>query len=194
MSVTRTTILKNAVLLFSQKGFNGVSMRNIADLTKISAPALYNHFKDKHTLYITAIAESFQNKSANLLDALNSQGKAIERLERFITCLSEELYNDPNFRRLMQRELLDGDEKRLQFLAQEVFGASFTKLMTLLKELKPAGEAHSLAIIIIGMVQKPFEISPLTKFFSEYQEEQITPPFVTQQVMSILSTFLGEQK
>jgi len=194
MSITRKFILENAITLFSQQGFNGVSIRNIADASMISAPALYNHFKDKQTLYITAIAESFQNKSAHLLDALNGQGKAIERLEGFITCLSEELYNDPNFRRLMQRELLDGDEKRLQFLAQEVFRASFTKLMTLLKELKPAGEAHSLAIIIIGMVQKPFEISPLTKFFPEYQEEQINPTFVTQQVMSILSTFLGEQK
>ncbi|MFT5452978.1 MAG: AcrR family transcriptional regulator, partial [Enterobacterales bacterium] len=53
MSDTRTAILKVATTLFANKGYDGVSMRNIADDVKISAPALYNHFKDKQSLYMT---------------------------------------------------------------------------------------------------------------------------------------------
>ena len=102
MSVTdtRTVILKAAILLFSDQGYEGVSMRNIADAVNISAPALYNHFKDKQSLYVAAIADSFENKAELLLRALAERGKPIVRLEHFVTRLSEILHDDPDFRRL----------------------------------------------------------------------------------------------
>ena len=137
MSGTRNAILKAEILLFSEQGYEGVSMRNIADAVSISAPALYNHFKDKQSLYVAAIAEAFENKSELLLQALTGRNKPLVRLEHFVNRLCEILHDDPDFRRLMQRELLDGDDKRLRVLAQEVFGASFQNLMDVLVELKP---------------------------------------------------------
>ncbi len=192
MSNTRSAVLEAAVLLFSEQGYEGVSMRNIAEAVNISAPALYNHFKDKQSLYIEAIADSFENKAELLLQALTEQGKPIVRLENFVTRLSEILHDDPNFRRLMQRELLDGDEKRLRYLAQEIFGSSFLHLMDLLIELKPGCDAHSLAVIIIGMIQKPFELNPLDRFFPDSQREHDNPAYITKQVMAVLTVYLGD--
>lgn len=191
VSDTRTAALKAAILLFSEQGYAGVSMRNIADAVNISAPALYNHFKDKQSLYIAAISDSFENKAALLQQTLSVPGKPIIRLEHFISRLGEIMHADPDFRRLMQRELLAGDEKRLQYLAQEVFGSSFQQLMDLLTELKPGCDAHNLAVIIIGMVQKPFEMNPLDQFFPGSHQDHGKPAYVTQQVMAVLSAYLG---
>jgi len=192
VSNTRSAVLEAAVLLFSEQGYDGVSMRNIADAVKISAPALYNHFKDKQSLYFAAIADSFENKAGLLLQALTEQGKPIVRLEYFVTRLSEILHDDPDFRRLMQREILDGDEKRLRYLAEEVFGSSFQHLMDLLTELKPGCDAHNLAVIIIGMIQKPFELNPLDRFFPGSQREHDSPAYITKQVMAVLAAYLGD--
>ena len=192
MSNTKSAILKVAVLLFSEQGYAGVSMRSIAEAVSISAPALYNHFNDKQSLYLAAIADSFENKSILLQQALTEQGKPIARLEHFVTRLSEILHDDPDFRRLMQRELLDGDEERLRYLAQEIFGSSFQQLMDLLTELKPDCDAHNLAVIIIGMIQKPFELNPLDRFFPGSQREHSNPEYITRQVMDILNIYLGE--
>ncbi|HBH36183.1 MAG TPA: TetR/AcrR family transcriptional regulator, partial [Gammaproteobacteria bacterium] len=120
------------------------------------------------------------------------EDKPIVRLEHFITRLSEVFHDDHDFRRLMQRELLDGDEERLRYLAQEVFSTPFQLMMDLLLELKPDCDAHSLAVIIFGMVQKPYELNPLVRFFPGSQQQHNDPAYISRQVMAILSIYLGE--
>ena len=192
MNNTRTAILKAAILLFSRQGYEGISMRNIAEAVNISAPALYNHFKSKQSIYIAVIADTFENKSELLQQALSGEEKPIVRLQHFITRLSEVFHDDPDFRRLMQRELLDGDEERLRYLAEEIFSTPFQLVMDLLLELKPDCDAHSLAVIIFGMVQKPFELNPLDRFFPGSHQQHNDPVYISSQVMAILSAYMGE--
>lgn len=192
MSDTRKTILNAAMVLFSEKGFDTISMRNIADAVKISPPALYNHFKDKQTLYLSVIEESFANKSEKLVAALTIKGAAIDRLENFVLTLSQILTQDPAFRRLMLREQLDGDEVRLQYLAKTLFGTVFMALMKVIVELKPDCDAHTVSVTIIGMVQKHLEMESLTQFFPNYEAQNITPENITKLVMSMLSIFFGQ--
>lgn len=190
---TRTSILTVATRLFSAKGYDGVSMRNIADEVKISAPALYNHFSDKQTLYLTAISEAFENKSNPIIDVVNGPGTALERLEKFLLLHCTLMHEDQDFHRLIHRELLDGDEKRLEYLAQEVFSPAFSCIKDLLIELKPDCDADILIVMIIGMTHKHFELNPLIKNFSDYKPEHNDPSYITAQVMAVLSAFLGDK-
>jgi len=52
---TRDRIINAAIILFSDKGYSKISMRDIAEKVGIKAASLYNHFKSKeeilHTLY-----------------------------------------------------------------------------------------------------------------------------------------------
>ena len=189
---TRSLILKNSIQLFAELGYEGVSMRNIAEAVNISAPGLYNHFKDKQSLYLAAISDSFENKSDLLKQAVSGNDKPIVRLERFVACLSGIFNDDPDFRRLMQRELLGGDEKRLNQLAEDVFSSSFQNIMNLLTEIKPGCDAHILTVIIVGMIQKPFEMNPLDRFFKGSNNKHNNPDYITRHVMAILSAYLGE--
>ncbi|MCP4411016.1 MAG: TetR/AcrR family transcriptional regulator [Gammaproteobacteria bacterium] len=191
---TRTLILKEATQLFSEKGFEGVSMRDIAVKVNISAAALYNHFSDKQSLYLDAIADTFSNKAEKLEAALASSGTPLERLERFIGQYCELIHEDPYFGRLMRRELLDGDVSRLDYLAHEVFLPFVSLVKELLLELKPECDPNSLMVIIDGMLQKPYELKPLMQFFPGSEEHHTEPSYLTSQLMAVLSAYFGGSK
>ncbi len=44
---TRDKILNETLTLFSENGFDGTSVAQIAEKVGIKAPSLYNHFKGK---------------------------------------------------------------------------------------------------------------------------------------------------
>ncbi len=60
---TKEKILQQAILLFAQTGFAGVSMRSLAKAVDISAATLYHHFPDKNTLYRQAMHRAFSDKA-----------------------------------------------------------------------------------------------------------------------------------
>ncbi len=191
---TRSLILQEATRLFSEKGFDGVSMRNIANEVNISAAALYNHFNDKQSLYISAISVAFENKSSKLQQILSSPGTPIEHLEQFIGQYCELMNADPYLNRLMRRELLDGDKNRLDYLATGVYLPIFSSVKELLLKLKPDCDPNSLIVMIVGMTQKHFELKPLMQFFPGSKKEHSDPAYITSQVMAVLSAYFGESK
>jgi len=54
-SHTRVRVLRAAVDLFSEQGFEATTMRQLAEAANVSAPALYNHFANKEALLIAAV-------------------------------------------------------------------------------------------------------------------------------------------
>lgn len=57
MENTKENIIYQALTLFSQKGYEGVSMRDIAGSVGIKAASLYNHFKSKEDIFKSIIDE-----------------------------------------------------------------------------------------------------------------------------------------
>jgi len=57
MMGTRETILNEALDLFSLKGYEAVSVRDIARAVGIKESSLYNHFANKQAIFDTLIAE-----------------------------------------------------------------------------------------------------------------------------------------
>jgi len=55
---TKERILSLAISLFAQKGYNGVSMRELARSVNLTVAGLYHYFPDKDTLYQEAIKQS----------------------------------------------------------------------------------------------------------------------------------------
>lgn len=52
---TKERIVDEALTLFSQKGYNGVSVKEIADAVGIKDSSLYKHYKSKKEIYDTII-------------------------------------------------------------------------------------------------------------------------------------------
>ena len=61
MKPTEEKIFKTAIELFSQKGYNGVSIREITRAVGIKESSLYNHFQNKDDI-LTKIFDYFQTE------------------------------------------------------------------------------------------------------------------------------------
>ncbi len=70
----RERVLSVAEMLFRQRGYNVVTMRDIAEEVGIRQPSLYYHFPSKERLFITVIEQVFERHRNGLHLALNEAG------------------------------------------------------------------------------------------------------------------------
>jgi len=69
----REKILREASKLFSEFGFSGTSMRDIAKSLNITKAALYYHFQSKKELYSEVLDRAFQKLAKNLNKELKAR-------------------------------------------------------------------------------------------------------------------------
>ncbi|MEA1922922.1 MAG: TetR/AcrR family transcriptional regulator [Pseudomonadota bacterium] len=183
---TKTEILALSIPLFADSGYAGVSMRQIARAVGIQAASLYHHFPDKQTLYIEALTQAFSKHADFMNDSFTLQASPEERLHHLISGLCTQVKEDNNFRRLMQREILDGDTKRLQLLADQVFGNFFKDMNELCRSLNPDRDSHLMAISILGLVLYHFQITPIRPFLPGFQVSHNDPEVIADQIFTLL--------
>ena len=185
-STTKTNILETAIPLFARAGYNSISMRNIAKKAGLTAPTLYHHFPDKQALYIAAIAHTFSQKADILSASLTTKNTPEKRLQTFIHAFCRLIHDDPDFHKLIQRELLDGDGDHLQLLAEQIFLDIFVSLISLSKALAPGFDPHLLAVSIIGLVSYHYQSLPLRQYQPGSKAFHNEPEVVTEHVMRVL--------
>jgi AcrR family transcriptional regulator len=188
---TRDRILDVAVSLFASAGFDGVSMRTIAAAAGIQAASLYNHFPDKQALYLGAMAQVFADKARGIAETALGPGPPEARLHRFIDRFTALMADDPDFRRLLQRELLDGDARRLRLVAEQVFREPFEAISALAQDLDPGCDPHMLAISMAGLVLFHFETAPVRRFLPGVSAGQEEPSVIADHVKRLLSRALA---
>jgi len=77
----RTQLVAAAARVFSRRGYEGASLREICAAAGILAGSLYYHFKSKEDLFVTVHAEGFREINAALDRALEGQTDPWCRLE-----------------------------------------------------------------------------------------------------------------
>ncbi|MEA1923806.1 MAG: TetR/AcrR family transcriptional regulator [Pseudomonadota bacterium] len=173
-------ILAIAIPLFAKSGYSGVSMRNIAEKVGVSPAALYHHFSGKETLYLAAMTQTFVDKAAILKEILGSRAAPEERLAQFVARFCELLDQDNDFSMLIQREIMDGDKSRLQFLATEVFHGLFQGVIELCRELDSLKDPYLTAVSLIGVVMYHFQVAVLKPYLPYSREHYNDPQVVAQ--------------
>ena len=179
-------ILQTAVALFSKQGFSGVSMRDLAKSVNMSTSAVYHHFPNKQALYLDAVHFAFAKQASAFDEVWQAELTADEKLKRFVHCLARVLTTDVDFRRLMQRELLDADDERMQLLAKEVFQEQFCHLMAVIEQLSESSQVHFSALSVIALVCDIIQMQPLSRHLPGWQAEHEQVDFIAGQVLSLL--------
>lgn len=125
-------ILEVSLRLFSEKGYNPTSVRDIAKDVGITQSGLYNHFKGKDAilealiadLMTSAVVKIFENKS---IEDLAASGKKVLRSiattfklisfdrknEALFKLLMQELYKNQTIRNIYQEHFYQGNVKKL---------------------------------------------------------------------------------
>jgi AcrR family transcriptional regulator len=81
---TRQSIIKAAVTLFAEKGFEGSSVRDIVTKARVNQAAINYHFKGKDGLYLEVLKTAFEKLTENAgLDA--EKLKSLSREEALST-------------------------------------------------------------------------------------------------------------
>ncbi len=191
---TRQTIINVSIELFAKSGYANVSVRDIAAEVGIKPASLYYHFDNKQTLYLASIKESFSPKAIVLSEVLLKQEPAKDKLRHYINKLTQLAYEDEPFRCLMQREILDGDEKNMQYLAEKVFQNQFEALGELIMEINPKCDPYMTAISIIALILYHFEISSIRIFLKGHKTEYNQVDTISQHAFNLLMNGLPENQ
>ena len=81
---TRGAIMEAARLLLSESGISGTNMIEIADRAQVSRASLYNHFRDKHEVFIGLVETEIERISTIALVA-PSRSDALYMISREIS-------------------------------------------------------------------------------------------------------------
>jgi AcrR family transcriptional regulator len=179
-------ILTKAILLFAEKGFAGLSMRQLAKEVGISAATIYHHFPDKQSLYRETVLFAFSDKEQAFTKLWSSDGSAEQKLSDFIRTTAQLLIKDRDFNRLLQREILEANPDRMRLLAQTVFKKQFDFLLQLAAELAPKRDVHLTAISIVSLVKHHLEMQPLCRQLPGWKPEHETAEILAAHVSDLL--------
>ncbi|MBQ6412646.1 MAG: TetR/AcrR family transcriptional regulator, partial [Ruminococcus sp.] len=80
---TRDKILNETLTLFSENGFNGTSVEQIAEKVGIKAPSLYNHFKGKEDI-LNALIDTAEARYEESFGSEKHFGKLPHSRDEFI--------------------------------------------------------------------------------------------------------------
>ena len=114
---TKERILDEALTLFSENGYDGTSVEQIAEKVGIKAPSLYKHFKGKEDI-LNAIID---NAEAHYEESFGSEkqiGRLPESKEQFLRAAMEKIsftLHDPMIRKI--RKFLVQEQFRSERLA-----------------------------------------------------------------------------
>jgi AcrR family transcriptional regulator len=106
--VTRDHLLRVAREAFSELGYAGASMGDIAGRAGIRKSSLFHHFATKDELYRDALAGVLQDVGRQVQDAIQATGPILERMDQAALAVQRYLGSNPVAARLLIREFVDG--------------------------------------------------------------------------------------
>lgn len=148
----REKILTSAARLFSKKGFNGTSMRDVASAVRVSLPTIYHYFGNKRNLYNEVRIVVFSSRSNQHLKHLRTTKDSATRIHNYLLALATDLMNDPLYYKLLHREMLEQDKRGLRRLSQECFKEGFDEMCTLLSGMAGGEQKAKLAITLYSLL------------------------------------------
>ncbi len=109
-------ILEEATRLFVASGYNGISMRQIAEAVGVSKAGLYYHFKDKEALFM-AILNANLDRLGGLIQAARQQGTTTrEQVSGMMRAIFDQAPNQRAIIRLASQEMMHlSREARAEF-------------------------------------------------------------------------------
>lgn len=162
--LSKEDIMSRVAPLFADNGYAGVSMRDLARACNITPAALYHHFDDKEQLYLETVAHAFDTGTRGMDDVLKTDETLEAHVRHFVSWFAGVLHEDRVFRRMLHRELLDGDSARLRMLVRRVFAGPFQRVIDLESRLVPRYDPYMLAVSMVALLLGHFELAPIRRF------------------------------
>lgn len=169
---TKTDIIDSARSFFALKGYDGTSVREIAEDARVNKAMIYYHFHDKRGLYRAVLSHSL-DAMQGIWDNRIFTGNASAR-DKICAYVDEFVrfhFNNEELRRILTREYSTAGAKNenLQWIAKRYFSKNHAELVKILKQGMRNGELHKVdplmaVVMLIGMIIHSFLFVPMCPF------------------------------
>ncbi|WP_169708656.1 TetR/AcrR family transcriptional regulator [Trinickia terrae] len=183
----RSRIIAAAQEIFSVVGFDGASLRQIAERAEVQHQLVIYHFKNKETLWkeaISAIFEDMDSRFRRRLEGLDGVDPGTV-LRLMIRDFVQFAASHPEFHRIMTMEGRS-DNARMRWLLKTHVQAYYELLTTLIRQAQDAGVVRAgapgqLYYALLGLITTAFALAP------EYQLMTRIDPFAAEHVEQIFA-------
>ncbi|MFX4086881.1 MULTISPECIES: TetR/AcrR family transcriptional regulator [Sphingobium] len=184
MSDMRSQLLDASAELFADHGYEAVSMRDISRAMGFTQANLYYHFRDKADLIQATLAHIFELRALSLHAWLADRPG--DQLEAFVRWFVDALMTDRIFARLLYRELLDGDDKRIAALSSTVLQLPFEAITAAVAPGRTDQEAKKVALSYVGFIVGQTLVLPLAPGLIGQTEPGETADAVATRLLQLL--------
>lgn len=164
----RAEILEAAERIFVEHGYEGATIRKIADEVGLSSTALYMHFADKGEILLQICRDAFDMLLASVRELAALDAPPEVRLRRMIEAYIDFGFAQPNAYRLIYLtrplEARDGAQSAAQELGGELFAAFEEVVRETVEAGRMSGDASTTAQavwasghgVVSLMITKPY--------------------------------------
>jgi len=181
----KAVILAVAKVLFSDKGYHGVSVDEIARRVGVSPAILYRHFPSKEALYEEVLNQIACKRESYVEAVVQSDGSFSELLRMITRRYVESVSRDPDYLRMELQSALEGSEATRQFFENR--WRPFTDYIEVtIRELQPTGavqhtDGRIAALMFQGMLREALYAKCIfqTPRYQELELNELTDYLVT---------------
>ena len=182
---TKQTLVATALQMFAERGYDGVSIAEIAGALGITKQALLHHFGSKEKLYGQVLQELSERFTTLMQPHLAGQQAPAEQYRAIMRDLYRHMQSHKHDARLILRELLD-NKPRIENKQKWYLRPFLETLADLMQQFSPAGsltkaEAFARTYQIVGAVNY-FAVSDptLKKMFGQETYGDVEAVFLAQ--------------
>lgn len=167
---TREFIIREAAVLFNQKGYFGSSISDLTRVTGMQKGGIYNHFENKDQLALEAFEHAAEVLRNSFVQAMEGKTSAFEKLAAVIS-VYENVHDHPPLKGgcpvLNTAVESDDSHPALKEKAQQAMGRFLELLRSLLAQGMEQGEfveeidAQELAVYIASVIEGGVMLSKL---------------------------------
>jgi len=153
----RQCILEHAQRLFTARGYQGVSIRDISQACGLSNALVYHHFGSKQNLYFEVLRDHISTLTRCLREAGAIEGTCRERLANMARAYAQMILEYQDTVQIMLRDLAQFDWEEILQMLPDLQTLTPTPLAAILEEGIASGEVraldvHRVDILLMGMI------------------------------------------
>lgn len=100
--ITRLALIKAALRVFSEKGYGGTRLEDIAAVAGVTRGAIYHHFGGKFELYLAVFDEFWRRADPIFEEEMGREGRYLDKFRRMFIRYLELVERDPEFQAMME--------------------------------------------------------------------------------------------
>lgn len=159
---TREKLLRAAETLFIERGYDGVSINDIAVEASTTKGHIYYYFENKQELFDSILEEYFTKQTEAMMKAVEAKGDLRVEIHAVVDAYLDFIDMNPGFPRLVQREVCSRTNNMSQIAAglEPMFRWGTAVLKDLLPEDGPLSSRHFF-VDVMAIALNYYTYSPL---------------------------------